>query len=566
MSDITYERTQKMKRTVLILLVLSMIAALFCGCGTGSSASRPASEPEKSQAEAPTAAPDASQPEDNGDEASYFPLAEPESLGIFISFIPPVVGEIGDDPMTYTVWRELAERLNVDLEFTVTTHDVFRDKTAILVASNEYPDIMMNLLEQHYNYSGDQAIEDGVAMDLTELVEEYMPNYKSHLYSNPDYVRDASTDAGKIAAIFCLWNKEVGAEYGPVIRQDWLDRVDMEAPVTYDDYYNVLTAFKTEIGASAPIWFCKEGGVGCNYLASGYGTTNCASTMSYTVYYKVVDGKVVFCPTTGEFRDYLTTMHKWYSEGLIYQNYYDADNDRSNISDDLISTESTGIWYIYNEYFNNHFNTISEDPNFKIVAIQDAVKSAAEGGHLTSKVNVVSTNHACITTNCENPELAARFIDYLYSEDGMLLMNYGVEGEGFNYVDGKPVLSDLVIHNPDGLSVTAALTKYAQQQGLMLCDVDRFSAIYSQEDLAPWNVTDNDWAYPQWASTTDEEAAQIGKVMTDVLTYINENLNKFIIGERSLDEFDAYVERLEAMNVADVTAIYQTVYERYKAR
>ena len=29
-----------MKRTVLILLVLSMIAALFCGCGTGSSAHR----------------------------------------------------------------------------------------------------------------------------------------------------------------------------------------------------------------------------------------------------------------------------------------------------------------------------------------------------------------------------------------------------------------------------------------------------------------------------------------------------------------------------------------------
>ena len=41
-----------MKRTVLILLVLAMIAALFCGCGPGSSASQPATEPEKSQGEA----------------------------------------------------------------------------------------------------------------------------------------------------------------------------------------------------------------------------------------------------------------------------------------------------------------------------------------------------------------------------------------------------------------------------------------------------------------------------------------------------------------------------------
>ena len=40
-------------------------------------------------------------------------------------------------------------------------------------------------------------------------------------------------------------------------------------------------------------------------------------------------------------------------------------------------------------------------------------------------------------------------MDYLYSDAGVLLANYGVEGETFRYVDGKPVLTELVTNNPD---------------------------------------------------------------------------------------------------------------------
>lgn len=44
-----------------------------------------------------------------------------------------------------------------------------------------------------------------------------------------------------------------------------------------------------------------------------------------------------------------------------------------------------------------------------------------------------------------------KLFDYLYSEEGMLLMNFGVEGEQFEYVDGEIKYTDLIMNNPDGL-------------------------------------------------------------------------------------------------------------------
>lgn len=44
-----------------------------------------------------------------------------------------------------------------------------------------------------------------------------------------------------------------------------------------------------------------------------------------------------------------------------------------------------------------------------------------------------------ITSSCKNPELAIEWCDYWYGEEGYYLLNFGVEGESYDMVDGKPV-------------------------------------------------------------------------------------------------------------------------------
>ena len=51
---------------------------------------------------------------------------------------------------------------------------------------------------------------------------------------------------------------------------------------------------------------------------------------------------------------------------------------------------------------------------------------------------------------------------------------------------------------------------------------------------------------------------------TDIQNYLNENIAKFITGDRSLDEWDKYVADIQNMDIARYMEIYTAMYNRYK--
>ena len=61
-------------------------------------------------------------------------------------------------------------------------------------------------------------------------------------------------------------------------------------------------------------------------------------------------------------------------------------------------------------------------------------------GHPNNYYNVWGIN-----TDTENKEIVMKFVDWLYSEEGGYLMNYGVEGVHWEMVDGKPQFLDSII-------------------------------------------------------------------------------------------------------------------------
>ena len=85
-----------------------------------------------------------------------------------------------------------------------------------------------------------------------------------------------------------------------------------------------------------------------------------------------------------------------------------------------------------------------------------------EYGYKTRPVMMVS---AAVTTNCSNVELAARLLDYGYTEEGHILFN-GIEGESLHGLTrtARSILkyTDLILNNPDGLSITHAMGPYTE--------------------------------------------------------------------------------------------------------
>ena len=61
----------------------------------------------------------------------------------------------------------------------------------------------------------------------------------------------------------------------------------------------------------------------------------------------------------------------------------------------------------------------------------------------------------------------------------------------------------------------------------------------------------------------DDEQDIINEKYTEIETYMNETVDKFIMGVEPLDKFDDYVAQIESMGLADVLAVYQAAYDRY---
>ena len=61
---------------------------------------------------------------------------------------------------------------------------------------------------------------------------------------------------------------------------------------------------------------------------------------------------------------------------------------------------------------------------------------------------------------------------------------------------------------------------------------------------------------------THDESEKIGVVSADIINFVNEMNAAFIMGTRSLDEWDAYLAELEAMGLNDYLQVVQVAFER----
>jgi putative aldouronate transport system substrate-binding protein len=125
------------------------------------------------------------------------------------------------------------------------------------------------------------------------------------------------------------------------------------------------------------------------------------------------------------------------------------------------------------------------------------------------------------------------------------------------------VWSDLILNNPEGMTVTQALTKYTgSDQGTS----KRQQTMYTDYQLAAvtaW-TTDVDGAYvlPDLTLSADD-SAEASALLGDIRTHISEASLKFVVGERSLSEFEDFRTELKDMGIERVIEIYQEAYNSY---
>lgn len=558
-------------RILALLLSLVLVLALAaCGGDTGSQTTSAGSEavsvPEAPVQEAPPAEEPSVQEAASVQEASLaeepdivieYPLFdELQTYTIWLGTAPDLT-EVVYNMDEFVIFRELQKITNVGWEAKMVSFMAEAEQFQLMLAGGEYTDVVVKAVD-NYNGTVDQAIEEEFLIDLAPLIPENMPNLTNWFEKYPELPRQLKSDNGAIGAFPKLYAAPSDISSGGMIRADWLEDLGLENPKTFDGLYDTLLAFRDEKGATAPLAIAVSTGVQSE-LISGY---------NISAGFYQVDGEVRYGAVQPEFKEYLTMMNRWYSEGLI-DDLFLTNQYESLVDTSPVLNGTCGVWFGTAAQSIPNMISSAADPNMRITGLTTVTKDG-EQAHIGEAGSLFDSHMWSITAQCQDPETICRYIDYVYSEDGTLLANYGVEGETFTYVDGTPKLTDLVLNNPD-YSYGAAMNIFVCDRmtpAPFVIDEDRVRADYIPDQLDAidiWNNS-NDGLYNMpktGVNLSVDESEQYYALYSDIDTYLDENIVKFVVGDQSLDQFDQFAETLKTMGIDQCIEIYQAAYDRY---
>lgn len=593
------------KRIFALLLTAGMVLSLLAGCGNDTAGSAPAgsSEPEVEATEAPAAKDmgstlDFSSPMEDSSAEPVDPRSTNDpslelysyesKLGIGaptmnlplttedVTFrlwltVPPNVGTLFAGGMAdHPVFQKAEEFTGIHIQFDEQSAESASEKFNLMLVSGDYPDLVNGM---DFTGGNDLAVESDFAVNIADYIADYAPNYQALIDTDPSIIKNITTDEGNIVAFYTFNSEKQGTTEGAWIRGDWLEDLGLENPKTYDQWEEVLTAFKNEKGAEEPLMMPSDMVPTNNFLAAGFGINGTFQSMMGTAYpYYVENGQVKFGPLEEGYREYVQLLVDWTDKGLISKSFIqDNSNPMGDVYSVNVSTGRSGIFFNGVSMISMFQNTLSDaDPNGKLIACYDARKNEDDVLHTGNENSILGRIGITITTACNDLELAMNWCDFWYTQDGVLLTNYGLKDESFVFEDGIPHVTELITNNPDGLSQMDTQFMYTTDSVNRINDVSNIRSSYTEAGLEArdiWDYNRDDAnTYPSAAALTADEADEHSKLYSDINTYMQQYLAEFITGSRPMDEWDSFVAELISMGIEDCIALKQDAYDRYMAR
>ena len=508
--------------------------------------------------------------------ASALTLSEPGTL--------PIV----DEPVTLKVWTQetvgrdyLTCPNTVNYEKMTGVHIDWHligasesGTTAfnLSIASGDLPDIYAR------SFSTSQVvtcIEGNILLALDDLIESDGVYYKWALEEQPQYRSMLTAPDGHIYTfMYTDTGVHKDSEYKMWVKASWLDKLGIDMPTTPEEFKDLLIAI-------------RDNDVNGNGDASdeiplvGYYNGRKTDPVCFLMnpfelyrenYYVITDeGEVRFLANTDGWREGLKYLADLYSEGLIDENTYVQDGTQFknllNKPEEEAIVGTAPSWYLGAEMDANVVNWtdyLAVPPLEGPTGLRQS--AARKGGNFNL--------NGAITTACENPEVAFRWLDWMLSEDGCFFGQFGLEGENWEWIDAESyygsekalnrLTSDLETLWNSGTFPRYDLqrVRYSPAKNPETYNTDNtYILVSSAQVYEPYYVWHN---IPDivWCSDEDLDAER-----TDLQTLFNDYIltmdTQFVMGELDINDDDAwadYVAELDAMGLEDYMAVIATYY------
>ena len=336
-----------------------------------------------------------------------------------------------DDPWTDPVALAITDATGVKLTTSYPVSDAAED-ISLIIADDKYPDIIYS------KGFANSLVEAGALIDLTDLIEEYGPNIKKVYGDELKKLRYSADDP----AIYQLSSYGVGGSPmkpagNAQIQWRVLEENGYDYPTTLAEYEQMIKDYlakhpKTEDGldhiglsmcAADWRWMITMGNPSA-FIAEGSPDTG--------EWLVQEDDSVIFKYRSEKVKEYFRWLSRMYDEGIL---------------DSEFATQT------YEDY-------IAKIGSGRVIGLTDNSWNYAEGETILKADGKVDLTYAglpvtldentkCaslmyqgltvgwgigITKDCKDPVAAIKFIDFMCSDEGMVLHHWGIEGVNY-FVD-----------------------------------------------------------------------------------------------------------------------------------
>lgn len=505
------------------------------------------------------------------------------------------------------VWffKYLAQKMNVDFELEQTLET--DQRISLMFASDSVPDLVWGIRLSNNDVMV-YGVQEGMLLNWKDLITpELMPNTYQAMQDYPDAFTASTAPDGNIYTLPMITGSSYYANTGSFsaairmyINKDWMDACGItELPTTLDEYLEVLRTFKEKdpmgLGENnIPLIGNQEKDKTFVWNALGFHGT---ATQAYGTSFDLKDNQLVLPCYTEEAKEFITFYNTLYNEGLISPDYFTLDQTAAR---GLMASGVCGVL-----------------GDSTLAAIGDAWSSWIALSPLTSDVNDVavaafnpgySVGQLYASAYTEHPEVLARIVDYMYSDEGALYYNYGpMKGteetlgvvDGWYYDENNRITTDKVVNGEftdiseyayqyiksyssapgrfDHYSQTAAAMAGIEFPGKEMTIVDKLTGaeipslimdVYTDDNNdGHWRITQSEAMIDHLTAVrlpdvylTAEQNQRVADLSTVINDYVTAESAKFIVGTRPLSELDTYFEELKSLGIEEYIAIYQEAY------
>lgn len=452
----------------------------------------------------------------------------------------------------WPIFQFAKEKTGITLEGVLPdTVTDYGQELNLMLASGDIADIVQASAGDFFKYGKEGAFEP-----LDKLIDDYAPNIKKFLEENPDVKARATGPDGQIWYIPFV--QDGVAQSGWWIRQDWLDKLGLKVPTTLDEYEQVLTAFANEDpngnGKKDEIpYFHRDLTFynGINELMSLWGA-------HHNFYLK--DGKVAYGPLEDSYGVAYENMARWYSKGLIDPEIY----TRKNARDVLLAENLGGSTHDFFASSGNYNEKLAGSiEGFNLVPIAPPANINGKKVEPTSRVRARELGWA-MAASAKEKEAVMKYFDFWFTEEGRRAANFGIEGDTYEMVDGKAILTDKVLNADkapiDVLRKVGAQTNFGFHQDFAY--EEQWTSEVAMKGVNEY--VENNYMEKQYPVLvfTEEENNKIETILPKISTFIGETNQQWMLGSKPIDHAK-FVAELKSLGIDELIKINEDAYARY---